>query len=490
MKICKNCKFEMKDDDVFCMNCGTKAEVADEASNTDPFAEEPIQPQNSATSDKPVGIVEKAKAFESKHNIILNAIVIACAIVVLFVSLFAPIKVMNYDRLGMTEADGSEITKYYAESGQSIFQVIGSVFYFNASEKQKNELTEQYTEARKKYDIEYSKWRAEHRFATSREQANASNRIFAECLSEVNLFGSVFASTKSENMSDGSFLAALVTAILAIVIAILSIATAILSLVYIIKAILNIVHKKPQTNLFKYLSTVLGLSISGIVIMSCAPMLIAGGNMFAVALFAAIAYLCCATVGAFIGKINKAVIIKRIVISVVSMVAFFILCSNVFVIAESYNTMEVAYSIDTYVPSGSGLYGLIHSINGGDANDGAFISSIVGAVMCVLVALFFVPYVGNIMRRSLCNINYVDGKKSSVTALAIAAVVFAVVAIVVGFLSRTITEQLFKLYDAPEREITTRWLAYAQVWVSMFLMLAVAIFNKVFLPNDVKRIKN
>ena len=490
MKICKNCNAEMKDDDVYCMYCGTKADDAPvdtvDPSKIDPFAPDPATdtapPQSSAAAAKNVGIVEKAKAFESKHNVILNTILIVCAIVVLFVSLFAPIKVVDY-RTGMHETDGKEITVNHVETGQTIFQIIGSVFYIDADEDKLNELSKQYAKCRNEYDKEYAKWLRQHPYATSQERVNAQRRISAECLSELNVIGNMFAQTDPEDMFEGESLAVLVTAIIAIVIAALCIATAITSLVYIIKAVLNIVKKRPQTKLYKYLSTVLGLSLSCITLMCCAPMLVAGGNMLGVAVFTVIAYFIIATAGAVIGKVNIAVIIKRAAIAVVSAIAFFILCTNVLAWKNVYEEYTYTYNMQ----SGSGFYNIVRALGGGEGSDNDFISAIVPFVMCVIIALLFVPYVGSVMHRSLTRLAYGNVKRSSVTALAIAAAVFALVAIVLGFLSNTITEQLFELYDAPITEVDSQWLVRAQVWVSMFFMIAVAVFNKVFLPNDVKK---
>ncbi|MCH5156004.1 MAG: zinc ribbon domain-containing protein [Clostridiales bacterium] len=498
MKKCQQCGAELEDDASFCLACGAQQEGAPDDTVTE--AAQPEQPEQTdvqtaeqATEQKSGGgfknkvndVVTKAKNFDSKHHIILNAIVMACAIVVLFVALFAPIKVKIYAN-PISEKDGSDVEITYTEVNQSIFQVIGSVFYIKASDKQKAEVNKDYAKAYENYQKEMAEWILDHPTATEEEAREASIDIQMDCLSDVNYLAYILANTNIKDAINGTFIETAMTAALGTIIAVLAIVMAIISLIYIVKAIINIVKKQPQTGLFKYMTTMLSLAVSGLTIMFCTPMLVAGGNMFAVALFVAITMLITASCGALIvGKEHKLVVLKRSIIALVAMIAFFILCGNILSVVDK---TSASATVTTIAPTGFGLHSVLSVLQFGDnAPDitTMIAKPIMGLIMYIFVAGAFASYVGTVMKRAFRRLAAGDdGKKVSIMRPAIAAIVTGLLAIILGFMSGTITNAFFSMVKLPKADIKVQWLARAQIWVSLIFVIGIIVFSKVFLPND------
>ena len=145
------------------------------------------------------------------------------------------------------------------------------------------------------------------------------------------------------------------------------------------------------------------------------------------------------------------------------------------------------YKISTHVQTGYGIHNVLNALrfeeNGPDPMD-ILPGTLMGVIMYILVAGIVISFIAQVMKRSLRRlVNGPDDKKAKFSGRAIAAVVFSVIAIVVGFMSDKIGGQFYRIFQLPPVTLATKWLIRAQIWVSMFIMLAVAIFDKVFLPD-------
>lgn len=174
---------------------------------------------------KVVKVKEKAVAIEKKHSVILNALVIACALVVIFVALFAPLKVVTYgivypdtemsgpiyDDYDIEGKPGDEnfavtTTVHYVEVKQSIWQVIGALSYvvfdtYNETGEGMDDsinLHKAVTEFRqsKEYAEIYKKMIEAEAKQDSDAMLEAQNEMveeFADYLSDINILGYALA---------------------------------------------------------------------------------------------------------------------------------------------------------------------------------------------------------------------------------------------------------------------------------------------------------
>ncbi|MDE6401182.1 MAG: zinc ribbon domain-containing protein [Clostridiales bacterium] len=526
MKKCMSCGFDNEDDAKFCATCGAVL-------SSDPF--EPAPAPTAATdgvqsAEQPASEVadngsgkgnggfkakidsakNKTLAFEKKHSIILNAIVAVCALVIALVALFAPIQTVQYVAVlgsgsnmsieGMDE-EADEVTYCYVEVSQSIWQMIGAIKYIKADENDIKELQTELQKAQTAMQVDLAAWILKNPNADEIEQANAMSEIIADNLSDINYLGYVMA-VKGDTVIDGEdigvaisgeYWAAVMSMAFGLIITILAIIMAIFSLVYLIFAIIGMVKKKPQQKLFKYLGLMLALSGAGLSCMFAAPMLKAGGGMFAVALFSAIAYLICGGVGALLAdKEGKLVILKRSIIALIAMIAFFILTTNIFCVTLS--SVEGGYEA-LNAPTGYGIFGMLSTIDkmidGLGENPSAHLvlslgSSFTGVIFYILMAGFAISYSYKAMKRSLKRLAFGEVAKSSSNAWMIASAVFMLISIIAGLaLSGMITEKLALVFSENRVEldgISMEWTMRAQVWVSMIMLIIAAVFDMAFKP--------
>lgn len=471
MKKCYHCECENSDDSRYCAQCGA---VLPDTSASDAFNSvapevEINQPAKATETNGEASIKEKAIAFENKHKIIVNLLVAVCAIVIAFVALFAPIRVTNVSMIETSEGNYE-----YIEVNQSIFQVIGSLFYINASEEQKAELAKDLTEATKAAMAESMEWAAKHPTATEEEATAAGAKIMADHMSDVNYFGLIFASV---NEPTGEFYSAMISASFGIVIAILAIIMAIMSLVYLIKSIIGMCKKKQQDKMYKYFGTMLSLSGSGLSIMFVAPMLKAGGGMFAITLFIAIVMLTCGILGSLLfGQDGLLAIIKRSITAALAVVAFLLLCSNIFCLKADGEALSVA--------SGYPLHRLLALMDKlGRGTIGQFAAAITGFIFYILIAAFGTSYALKAMQRSLKRVAFGEQAKSP-KAFMIVSAVFMLISIIIGLgFSDKLTETFTKLFDEGAIVTPSKWVMSAHVWVSMIFLIVAAVVEFVFKPK-------
>ena len=203
---CKNCGADLEDGSKFCMACGTPTEDGVQREETR-AVNISLQLDGDRQADKSGGFKqkivnakEKTLAFESKHNVILNAVMLVCAVVVLCVSLFAPIKVVGYveffgnDTNIIIEEDGGKNSVYSTvEIEQSIWQLIGSVWYVKASDGTKKDLQNDLMKAYAAIQIDAAAWSAANPGADEPERHNAMAEIIVDHVSDINYLGYVMA---------------------------------------------------------------------------------------------------------------------------------------------------------------------------------------------------------------------------------------------------------------------------------------------------------
>ena len=565
MKKCNSCGFSNDNDAQFCAGCGASLEdasvVDDQAApaQDDPFADPAAAPaDNAAANDQPQGQQEDAKPqkgfkgavtsvksktveFEKKHSIILNAIVLVCALVVIFVSLFAPIKVVNYQlilpegSLGIVyeeaNEDGSNYVAHYGTINQSIWQMIGALSYIGADQEALDALEEEMEKAF--LDVE-GKLDALEGKEENADYYNQKWEIYADCLSGVNILGYVLASNSvliaSDIDSDGFFASkaysydddgyfdddefdapdikfgpmmtyaqAIMTLGFGLVVTVLAIVAAIVSLVYLIKAIIGMVKKQPQNKLFKYFGTILGISGAAVLLTMFGPFLATGGGMFAVAVFISIMYFLCGAVSSFVfGKDGLVLSIKRTAIALFGMIAFFILCTNIYAL-----TNETEYFTATFnAPMGFGFHNLFSAITSLDGVTSNINEEAIGAVLNAAVpgvvgyATYMILVVAMCLafrayQRTLLVLAFGDRSKSF-TGFAIAAVVFLILGLVAsmavanafgGFVAG-IVEDAAEFEINLDQYLTASIALRAQVWVSMIFFLIIAVVNLAFRPKS------
>lgn len=521
MKKCFSCGFDNEDDSKFCATCGAALAPSDpvEPAKSDPFVEQ-IMPTVSASEggQQPTTVEQKGgfKAkfnsaknktveFEKKHSVILNAIVAVCALVIALVALFAPIKTVQYVSVvgynmeveDLDEGDKS-VTYCYTEVNQSIWQMIGSIGYIKANDEDKIKFAEQLSGIKKNIGMEVAAWALAHPDADEVEQMSAMADIVADNLSDLNYLGYIMAMKGSSGVDgedggisiSGDYWAAVLSMAFGLAITVIAMIIAVFSLVHIILAIIGMAKKKPQQKLYKYLGLMIALSGAGLACMFAAPMLKAGGGMFAVALFSAIAYLICGGVGALLaGKDRKIIIIKRAIIATVAIIAFFMLTTNVFSITvlDSDGASE-----SMNVPTGYGIYGMLATLDLMDAmgeNAAASLllrvaSGYIGVVFYILMAGFAISYALTAMKRSLKRLAFGEVSKSKSTPFMIASAVFMLISIIVGLaLSEMVIEKLAAVFgDNTEFDRSMEWTVRAQVWVSMIMLIIAAVFDLAFKP--------
>lgn len=513
---CKNCGTDLEDGSKFCMACGTPTEDGVPQEETQvvnislQLGGDGQAKKSGGIKRKIASVKDKTLAFESKHNVILNSVMLLCAVVILFVSLFAPIKVNCYvavERSGsniiVENNDEKSAVFSTVEIKQSIWQMIGSVWYVKASDETKKELSSDVLKAMTAAQIAYAAWNASNPGADSIERQNAMAEIIADNISDINYLGYIMATKDDSQIGgedmpvsiSGEYWAAVVSMAFGLLVTLFAVIIALYSLVKIISAVVNIVRKKPQVGLYKYMIKVLTLSGIGMMFMWSAPMLTAGGGMFAVSVFVAVCMLIFAFAGGLIsGNTEFFVIVKRAVAALLCMIAFYILCGNIVV---STITDPSGRSTGYNGSAGYGLYSMLAAIDtiieisgsGGEADTAALISAahgLIGVIVYLVAAGFVMGYAHKVYARSVKRLAFGEGKSNG-NIMMIATVVIMAVAIVLGFMSNTF-ETMFieKLFRGSVSGYKGEWMMRGQVWTSMILILLAVIFNKAFDPEFIR----
>lgn len=503
MKKCKNCGFENTDESRFCSACGAAIAVDPFApahdSAEDVFEQTRITPVPSAADTakpqqeragfktKAVELKNKTVEFEKQHNLILNVIIAVCAVIVAFVALFAPVKTVAYipvfgEDLFIEDLDkeDSEVIYSYVEFDQSIWQMLYSLKYINAGEKDQYLLQLQVQAASRRAANDYAAWISSNPHADEEERSQAIADIYAAHMSEIDYLGLIIANgVKTAGISESVVVSAMISMAIGVIVAALAIAMSVISIVNIVFAIINAVHKKPAKSIYKYFSALLGISGAGLLLLFLSPMLKAGGGMFAVALFAAIMNMICGSAGAIVsGKAGLPEVIKRAIVALLVTIAFFLLCSDVL---REYKIKKVGFDAIN-VTTGYALVLFLRGVMHMSVSDAFFIHGTLAAVFYVMLALIAIPCALDCMIRAVRRLEFGE-KEKPFAARAVAAAVLMIITAIFGLaFSATFADKLVESLDA-KLLYDTKWTVNAQVWASSALLLTAVIFNAAFRPN-------
>ncbi len=558
MKYCQSCGKQLDDEAKFCFSCGSPqavvqsapqpkkkaskpepetqpTEVADPpvsepTAATEPEAEETQQPKEKKGGNKIVGFRDKTVAFEKKHSLIVNLLVLCCSFVVILVALLAPVKVSFYiggeDFLKMDgNAAKTDVTCSYVEVDQTIFDMIGALFYVSPDLDDLNELSKEYSQAKQNAQTEYMAWAFSNPTADKYEQQTAAAEILADHLSDMNLLAYALVANYEFTLDDvmgglnasyddydydgssGSdnydpakdirltnYVASIMTMVCGLVIALLAIATAIVSLVFLIKAIIGVCKKKPLVKFNKYMLVMLALSGAALPLMWASPMITVGGGMFAISVFTAVMLFVTSVFTSLVVRGDGwAVVLKNGTVALLTMIAFYLMCGNIF----CYGMTQSTYSTSYNVKPGFAFYNMFNSILVDTSSDIVIGASIVGMMLYVFTSGFVMSWTYKAFTRSMRRL--VKGESSaSPIAMMITALVMMAIIIIGGLMSGTIisafesvsssNSEMGDILSKLEPEIS--WTMRAQVWVAAVLMLAAVIFYFVFKPEKIKKNKS
>ncbi len=422
-KVCPACGAKNEPTEKFCSECGKPLDAAETAK------EEPKKEHKNKFVGTVVGVKDKTMAFENKHHLIGNVLVAVMALVVILVSLLAPVKYTQYslDKMdimsvnaqsdygdideGDIEAALEEAAKPrrvdYLEVDQSIFNALGAVFalttdYKKAVEdmaKMEDEIEAAFVEyeiailaeATKIYE-KHPDWDEEKIFeelmpVMKKEYNKAFKGInwfkydvldftlqFKKAASNLNA-----AQDGADNVDEAAdeakektqAMMSLMSSLMSTVItAIIRIILAIVALVYLIKAIIRIVKKEPSDNaLFKLLCTTMCTMAACVAIESFSSGLHVGGGAFALMLTCAILAFVLGSVNALVNKVHTPLtVLKNAIIGLLITVGYFLLCTD-FIAYKTKVNGEVVSS--QYGPLGwamfKGLDAIFDAVGSGSA---------------------------------------------------------------------------------------------------------------------------
>lgn len=319
---CAKCGKENSDGDAYCCGCG--APLNDDVP---PVAAEqqPAQPavEVGGKKGKIVAARDKVLAFEKKHGVIVNALILVCSVIIMFVTLFAPIKVMAYDYAIADDEKGESY--HYVEIDQTIWDMFGALGYIGLDNTNPADAVK-IAEIRTEYTMAMSAAQSEIAAGEDSEQA------ISDHLSDINYIALTLAvksgkgfSALFENGGGSAFL----SLVFGLVITVLSIIMAIMSLVRIIFAIIGLVKKKTPKGFYSYIGTMLGLNISSLALLAVSPMFTLGGGMLGIFFFVTVLMLVLGALYSLVmGNWGLAAVIKKSAISLGLLIGAGLLCTN------------------------------------------------------------------------------------------------------------------------------------------------------------------
>lgn len=278
---------------------------------------------------------------------------------------------------------------------------------------------------------------------------------------------------------------------MALITAAVQIGIAIVSLVFLILAIIGMVRKK-QSKLFGYLLTALIISGAGLAVLSVSPLLSAGGAMFTVALMTALAFFGCAIGKAVMTDKGLMFIVKRATCSALSLIAFFMLCSNIlsYHLIQSMNDVNVTQVVAG--PLGSAFECIftvldLNSVNG--ITIGYSDASIVSCVAVLAIGLIAFSVLFAAMVKSLTVLANKTDRKPRIDVLSlvgvIALIAFATTpAIIAAADSMPVTDNGLGFSTGVATMI--KFVARAFVYVAMAFAIAAFVLELAFRPKNAK----
>ncbi|MDE7464702.1 MAG: hypothetical protein K2M48_06700, partial [Clostridiales bacterium] len=422
----------------------------------------PEQPAPTGKRAKFLATRNKVSAFEQKHSIIVNALLAVCSLIIMLVTVLAPVKVMAYANMPVMDEgsfESGESSYHYIEIDQPIWNFVEALGYISLDASDINDVVKA-----QKIIQEYQD--AASKMALTEDQ-------FADNISDVNYIAYILAISGGDGFSslfESIGGAAFATVVFGVVVFILAAIMSIMSLVHLIFAIVGMAKQKPTKGLFKYLFNMMSFSVSALSLLAFAPMTKVGGSMFAVLLFGSILMLLLGAGSALVmGRSGLATTIKRAAVSLVMLVATCLLFTNAMSLPKS----------STNVPYGCGIYILFSSVA---SQSPMALGAMVGPAILAIFGCLLVAYAGNALcfsLRALTGYNAEHYEKKSFNN-AICLVVFAVIAIVFSFVGAPYITAAIN--DVPKGDPEA--LLRAQVYVSASLFLILAILIKAFRPKE------
>lgn len=499
MKNCYSCGCENEDEAKFCRSCGSMMIATDQSKCAQCGAELPqnvkfcpkcgtavpatdvLVSADKRRSNGAGSLIERVKTFENGRHLIVNLMVALCAFVIIFISLFAPIKtVACVDRRlapSWAEKPNGESHVAFFEIDQSVWKMLGALRYIGSSgdDKITAEVVDAYADAQRelmdwlglqdnRYDDElvekiekkekqlYSKYLSRVNY-----MAYMVMQYYALC---ENALDSVGDMTEEETDIAMVFTALTVSIISGAAVSLLSIAIAVTSLVFLIRALIGIVKKRKMDTPYKYLLVMLAMAGTALIMTAVAPVLKMGGGMMAVSVFASIILAVTGVADSLLlRKEGIAVTVKRASIAVVAMVAFFLMCTNAI-------KMESSRDMFLLVPFGYPLFSIFDMTASLLFADLAVASDIAmlmaGCLSTLILAAIFASLAYAAMSRSFKRLVLGNVRHSSNSAFMLASAIFIFITLILQY----------AVFDG----IYLR----SQIIVSAVLMIAAFIFDLCF----------
>lgn len=339
-----------------------------------------MKQEQKAESNKSGGarkFIDKAVAREGERRLFSNIVVILLTAAILFVSLFAPIKVTAS---GIASVSGSNesVTVNVKQMSQSIFKIFAALGYVNLNADDDKDfgkikkVYDEYQKATEKADNEKEAWASRNPDAADSEIQEKHMEACVKYYSDCNIFAYTLAFTtvgaldKLTGEPVESYVAEMLAAqrkiavfglVIAAITAFLQLGLAVAALTFGILAVIKIIKKRPS-GLNAFLTVTLLLSGVALVLLSFAPTLAPGGAMFAIAMTAAISYLVYGVVSAIASRKPITGVVKNAVIAGFAIAAFFVLCFNVILITLNMAAKSTSWSADSSVETGTPLGGV------------------------------------------------------------------------------------------------------------------------------------
>lgn len=508
--VCAACGAELAEGNNFCPKCGAARGSSVAASSPAPAANTaaPAKKSGKSFGATVADVKNKAVAFEKGHNIIVNALVIALAIVVLFTSLFAPIRLPAADFSGFAVGMSASSSDYDMDTvtvGQSIYQVLGAWGYANyadADAKFKEETEKKFQDDQKEYDEKvkeaHASWVKRHPDTTTDERNIKEIELAYEYMSDLDLFALalVIASKLNPETDAAVTMAAEIYSALSIatVVAVIHIALAVLSLVFMIFAIVGMVRKR-NAPAQKFIKSSVILSGVALLLLSIAPSLVSLGGMFAVCLTSALVYLVYGIVGAIVQNKSVLHIVKRSVCTALSIISFFLLCG--FILTQKTTTLNTYFSkeestVSIVAPLGLAYSAVINILGLLEFGSTQYVYPETSAIAAILALLLFIAGAAVMFAAMMSEFNKLANdveKSDKIRALPlIGAIILVVAAMSVGITSAVIElPDLSEITSSGSKYFVStayKFFADTQVYVSLGFAVASVVFGALLVPKS------
>lgn len=493
--VCKTCGTVNDASVVFCSSCGNNVKDVDNNRSSRPV------PDGSAAKKRSYDSVrKKILDFENRRHLIVNLVALCVCVVMFFVSLFAPIKLTS----ALTDDNGNSVDKNTIEYSQSIWQVfsaMGALSLDPGSESDVREIRSIINDYSKHLD-EVNKTMSGYVLLKGERWNEKYRQVYADIMSDVNILEyqiaiSMPGTYEALNESDGEKLtsneaalldsvygASITTLIFAFICALIQLGIAVLSLVFLIFAVIGLIRKR-TVKIYPLFLTLMILAGVGLTLAMAAPLLSAGGALFAVFILTSVAFLLSGLFGAIVNGKHVGFIVKKSVLAGVNFIIVLLLCTNV--LSLTMETYAGSYSSMTAnVPLGSTLEQVITCATYNLYSKATIVFSDmtipVGITALALgITTFGVMYFATVKSLSRLYRKTEHKARLSIETLVgiVLAVLFAIIPAVMS-VTDTVTEQ--EGISVIRSLLSVR----AQVYVAIVFAVGAFVFGLVFNPDRKK----